>query len=185
MTIMNKLLAGTAGLAALAAAAPASAQWGYQQPYAQTYSNQYVYQQQYANPYAYQQQYANPYAYQQQYTNPYAYQNQYAAGTQVAAQQCSAAVQQRLQSRQGLTGVVASLLGVPTASPRVVSITQVTPRQNSVRIRGLASSGRNSGYGAYGVGAYGALGYAYQPDISFACTVDYRGYVRDVDINRR
>ena len=181
MTMMKKLLAGTAGIAALAVAAPASAQWGYSQPY----SNTYAYQQQYSNPYAYQQQYANPYAYQQQYASPYAYQNQYGASTQVAAQQCSAAVQQRLHSRQGLTGVVASLLGVQTASPRVVSITQVTPRQNSVRIRGLASSGRNAGYGAYGVGAYGALGYAYQPDISFACTVDYRGYVRDVDINRR
>jgi hypothetical protein len=42
-----------------------------------------------------------------------------------------------------------------------------------------------AGYGPYGVGAYGALGYASQPDLSFSCTVDYRGYVRDVDINRR
>jgi len=41
-----------------------------------------------------------------------------------------------------------------------------------------------AGYGAYGVGAYGALGYG-QPDLSFKCDVDYRGYVRDVDINRR
>jgi hypothetical protein len=181
MTFKTKMLAGAAGLAAFAAAAPASAQWGYS-PYA---TNPYV-----ANPYAYQQTYQYPY--QQSYSNqyaysPYAYQNQYAvnAGTQVAAQQCSTAVQQRLHSRQGLSGVVASLLGVPTASPRVVSITQVTPRQNSVRIRGLASSGRSAGYSPYGVGAYGALGYAYQPDIAFACTVDYRGYVRDVDISRR
>jgi hypothetical protein len=42
-----------------------------------------------------------------------------------------------------------------------------------------------NGYGAYGVGAYGALGYAYQPDLRFRCDVDYRGYVRDVDIDRR
>jgi len=37
----------------------------------------------------------------------------------------------------------------------------------------------------YGVGAYGALGYAYQPDLSSRCDADYRGYVRDVDIMRR
>jgi hypothetical protein len=184
MSIKTKILAGTAGLAALAAAAPASAQWGYTQPY----NNQYV-----ANPYAYQQPYTHqqPYAYQQPYGSPYvnngyntyAYNNN--ASTQIAAQRCSAAVQQRLQTRQGLTGVVASLLGVPTAQPRVVSITQVNPRQNSVRIRGLASSGRSAGYGAYSVGAYGAAGYAFQPDIAFSCNVDYRGYVRDIDINRR
>jgi hypothetical protein len=183
MTFKTKMLAGAAGLAAFAAAAPASAQWGYSQYSTNPYvANPYAYQQTYQQPYAYPQQYSNQYAY-----NPYAYQNQYAvnAGTQVAAQRCSAAVQQRLHSRQGLTGVVASLLGVPTATPRVVGITQVTPRQSSVRIRGVASSGRNTGYGAYGVGAYGSLGYAYQPDIAFACTVDYRGYVRDVDISRR
>jgi hypothetical protein len=146
-------------------------------PYA---TNPYV-----ANPYVASPYVANPYAYQQQYANPYAYQNQYAinASTQIAAQRCSAAVQQRLHTRQGLTGVVASLLGVPTAQPRIVSITNVVPRQNSVRVRGLAASGRHAGYSPYA--AMGALGYAYQPDISFACTVDYRGYVRDVDINRR
>ena len=37
------------------------------------------------------------------------------------------------------------------------------------------------------VGAYGMLGYNYaqRADLSFKCDVDYRGYVRDVDINRR
>ena len=176
MSIRTKILAGTAGLAAIAAAAPANAQWGYTQPYV---ANPYVANPYVANPYV-----ANPYAYQQ----PYAYNGYNAyntASTNAAAQRCSAAVQQRLQSRQGLTGVVASLLGVPTNQPRVVSITNVVPRQSSVRVRGLASSGRNSGYGAYGVGAYGALGYAYQPDIAFSCSVDYRGYVRDIDISRR
>ncbi len=180
MSTKTKILAGAAGLAAIAAAAPASAQWGYAQP---TY-NPYAYQQPYvANPYAYQQPYTAPYAYNGY--NGYGYNSYNTASTQAAAQRCSAAVQQRLQTRQGLTGVVASLLGVPTAQPRVVSITQVNPRQNSVRVRGLASSGRNTGYGAYGVGAYGSLGYAYQPDIAFSCSVDYRGYVRDIDINRR
>ena len=39
--------------------------------------------------------------------------------------------------------------------------------------------------GGYGYGAYGAAGYSYRPDLSFRCDVDYRGYVRNVDINRR
>ena len=58
-----------------------------------------------------------------------------------------------------------------------------------MRVRGLASSGRYAynSYGPYGVGAYGGLGYGYanQADLSFRCDVDYRGYVRNVDINRR
>jgi hypothetical protein len=39
------------------------------------------------------------------------------------------------------------------------------------RVRGLASSGRYGGYNT--------------ADLSFKCDVDYRGYVRDLDINRR
>lgn len=170
MTMFKKMLAGGVAVAALAAAAPASAQYGYQyNPYAN----------QYANPYA--NQYANPYG--NRYANPYAYQSQQV--TQLAAQRCTAAVQQRLQSRTGLTGIVAALLGAPQTTARVVGITQVNPRRSTVRVRGLASSGRMAGYGPYGVGAYGAAGYGYQPDLSFSCSVDYRGYVRDVDINRR
>jgi hypothetical protein len=42
-----------------------------------------------------------------------------------------------------------------------------------IRVRGLASSGRYGGYG------YNAA------DLSFRCDVDYNGYVRNVDINRR
>ena len=156
MTMMNKLLIGGAGLAALAAAAPAAAQYGY-----------------------------SPYG----YANPYAYGNMYSQNvTAMATQRCSAAVQNRLMRRSSssLGGIVGALLGANTASnARVVAITQVTPRQSTVRVRGLASSGARSGYGPYGAGAYGALGYAYQPDLSFSCSVDYRGYVRDIDIDRR
>jgi hypothetical protein len=58
-----------------------------------------------------------------------------------------------------------------------------------MRIRGLASSGRyaSNSYGPYGVGAYGALGYGANSaaDLSWRCDVDYNGYVRNVDINRR
>lgn len=152
---MMKILAGATGLAALAAATPAAAQYGYT-PYG------------YANPYAY----ANPYT---------------ANATTMASQRCSAAVQNRLSRRtsSGLGGIVGALLGANSYSGRVLSVTQVVPRSSTVRVRGLASSGARSGYGPYGVGAYGALGYAYQPDLSFKCDVDYRGYVRDVDIMRR
>ena len=155
MTMMTKMLIGGAGLAALAAATPSAAQFGY-------------------SPYGH----VSPYAY-----SPYSHNV-----TAMATQRCSAAVQNRLMRRSSssLGGIVGALLGANTASnARVVAITQVTPRQNSVRVRGLASSGARSGYGPYGVGAYGALGYAYQPDLSFSCSVDYRGYVRDIDINRR
>ena len=166
MTMMTKILAGGAGIAAIAAAAPAAAQ-GY--PYAQQY---------------------NPYAYGQQQ----AYGQQYAYGrnmTQMAAQQCTAAVQARLNQRTssgGIGGILSSILGVRTAPQtqgRVLSITQVDPDRTRVQVRGLATSGQYAGgYGPYGVGAYGAVGYAHQPDLRFECDVDYRGYVRDVDIDR-
>ncbi len=90
-----------------------------------------------------------------------------------------------------LGSILGSLVGLSTNSyGRVVSITRQYPRSNGhVRVRGVASSGRYAynGYGPYGVGAYGALGYNYAAaaDLSFKCDVDYRGYVRDVDINRR
>ena len=162
MTMM-KLFAGAAGLAGIAASAPAAAQYTYANPYA-------------ANPYAY----ANPYA------RSYGYNNNLTA---MATQQCSAAVQNRLYRRtsNGVSGIVGALLGANTmgSGGRVLAVTQVVPRGSTVRVRGIASSGRSSGYGPYGVGAYGALGYASQPDLSFKCDVDYRGYVRDVDIMRR
>ena len=144
MTMMSKILVGGAGLAALAAAAPSAAQYRYG----------------YAQPYGY--------GYGQQYGYGYR------TNTNVAAQQCTAAVQNRLYTRNGLGGIIGSLVGSYGSSGRVLSITRVDPNRSYVRVRGLASSGRT---------AYG-YGYGY-PDLSFRCDVDYRGYVRDVDINRR
>jgi hypothetical protein len=121
------------------------------------------------------------------YARPYSYGSQYGYGgvnTNVAAQQCTSAVQSRLYNRSSIGGIIGSFLGTNTTG-RVVSVTQVVPRGNTIRVRGLASSGRYAGYSPYGVGAYGALGYNYQPDLSFKCDVDFRGYVRNVDINRR
>jgi len=155
MRIFTKLL--TAG-AALAAAAPATAQYyGYSQPYG--------------------------------YARTYGYAQPYAVNTNFAAQQCSAAVQNRLYNRTSIGGILGAVLGTNT-SGRVVALTQVTPQYNgTVRVRGLASSGRYAynGYGPYGVGAYGAMGYGYanQADLSFRCDVAANGAVYNVHINRR
>ena len=144
MSVFMKFIAGGAGIAAVATAAPAAAQY-------------------YGMPYGY--------GYNSNLTN-------------VAASRCSSAVQQRLSSRAGLSGILGSVFGAPTYG-RVLNVTQVSPRRNTVRVSGLATSGRAYAYSPYGYGAYGAVGYNYRPDLSFTCSVDYRGIVRDVDIYRR
>ena len=157
MFTIKKFVGLSAGVAAIAAAAPASAQY---------------------------------YGYSRYGTN-YGYNNYgYGMNTNAAASQCTAAVQSRLYNRTSLGSILGSLVGVPTARGQVLSITQVTPRNNGmIRVRGLASSGRyaSNGYGPYGVGAYGALGYGYNnaADLSFRCDVGYNGAVYDVYINRR
>jgi len=162
MRIFTKLLTASA---ALAAAAPAAAQY---------YSNSY-------GSYGYAQRYG--------YAQTYGYAQPYAVNTNVAAQQCSAAVQNRLYNRSSIGGILGAVLGTNT-SGRVVAVTQASLRSNGmVRVRGLASSGRYAmnGYGPYGVGAYGAAGYGYanQADLSFRCDVGLNGAVYDVSINRR
>jgi hypothetical protein len=155
MSMFNKILGLGTGLAAIAAASPATAQY---------YG------------------YAQPYGYAQSYG--------YGVNTNVAASQCTAAVQSRLYNRTSIGGILGAVLGANTPSGRVVSVTQVSPRSNGmVRVRGLASSGRYAynGYGPYGVGAYGAMGYGYAnaADLSFRCDVAPNGAVYRVDINRR
>ena len=75
---------------------------------------------------------------------------------------------------------------------RVIGITKVERRSNGLKVFGVIASGYRGGpgYGAPGYGApgYGAPGYGtpYRPiaDLRFDCRVDYRGYVRDLDIHR-
>ena len=125
------------------------------------------------------------------YQQPYGYGQSYGYGmnTNVAASQCTAAVQSRLYNRTSIGGILGAVLGTNTTG-RVVSVTQVSPRSNGlIRVRGLASSGRMAynGYGPYGAGAYGALGYGYASaaDLSFRCDVAPNGAVYSVNINRR
>ena len=159
MSMMRKILALGTGAAAIAAAGPAAAQY-----YSYPYSN-----------YSYSQYGAQPYA--------------YGMNSNAAASQCTAAVQSRLYNRTSIGGILGIFLGANTTG-RVVAVSQVSPRNNgSVRVRGLASSGRyaSNGYGPYGVGAYGALGYGYNnaADLSFRCDVAPNGAVYNVSINRR
>ncbi|MEO6224791.1 MAG: hypothetical protein ABIO80_02920 [Sphingomicrobium sp.] len=180
-----KLLAGAAGFAALAAATPATAQTAYPYGYSQPVSA-YGYAQP-VSAYGY----AQPYGTARTYgTQPYGYSNYaYGQNTSIAQQQCSAAVQNRLANRQSIGGIIGAVLGVQT-SGRVLGVTSIQPRRNGItRVHGLASSGRyaSNAYSPYGVGAYGALGYNSMAaaDLSFRCDVDYRGYVRDIRVNRR
>ena len=129
---------------------------------------------------------AQYYNYAPGYAQPYGYAYGYNANmSNMAAQQCAAAVQSRLNTRVGLNGILGAVLGARASGGRVLQVTQVNPNRRSVTLRGLATSGRAYAYSPYGYGAYGATGYSYQPDLSFRCSVDYRGYVRDVDVYRR
>lgn len=178
MTMTKMMLGAGAALAAIVTAAPASAQYS---PY--RYNNYSNYNYNYAQPYS-------SYGYGQRYnTYNYNYAQPYAMNTSAASQQCMSAVQNRLANRASIGGIIGALLGANTTG-QVVGVTDVRLRGNGMTtVRGLASSGRYAmnGYGPYGVGAYGALGYGAQStaDLSFRCDVDYRGYVRNVDINRR
>ena len=90
MSMMKKILGVGAGIAAIAAASPATAQYyGYAQPYAQPYG------------------YGQSYAYG------------YGMNTNVAASQCTAAVQNRLYNRTSIGGILGVILGANTASGRV------------------------------------------------------------------
>ena len=134
---MAKILIGTAGLAALASAAPSAAQY-------YPYGNAYGYG--------------------------------YGIDSQAAVNRCTAAVQNRLSYQTAYNNYYGAY-----NTGRVLNVTRVVPTSNSIRVRGLATSGRV----ANGLNLFGLLGSNYRADLSYACTVDYRGRVRDIDINRR
>ena len=110
----------------------------------------------------------------------------YGINTQAAVNSCSAAVQNRLSYRTNYNGGYGGYNGYNGyngySSGRVLSVTSVDPNRNSIRVRGLATSGRMANNG---LNLFGLLGSNYRADLSFGCTVDYRGRIRDIDINRR
>ena len=170
MKAVKTIAIGAAGLVALVgASAPAAAQYpGYGYPYGYGSGNVIG---QVLNSVL------NPYG------NQYGYgQYGYGMNQQMAVQQCTAAVQQRLNyNGYGGYGAYGSYNAYSNA--RVLGITRVDQRSSTtLRVRGYATSGMTyGGYGGYG--SYG--GYNSPADLTFKGDVDYRGYVRNVDIDRR
>jgi len=183
MTSVKTIAIGAAGLVALVgASAPAAAQYypGYNYPNSGNVIGQVL--NSVLNPYAsngYNQYGYGQYGYNQ-YGNQYGY--GYGVNTQMATQQCTAAVQQRLNNR-GYSGGYGAYGGYSNA--HVLGITRIDQRSNTtLRVRGYATSGMN--YGGYPYGGYGGYGAnSNTADLTFKCDVDYRGYVRDIDIDRR
>ena len=87
----------------------------------------------------------------------------YGVNSQAAINQCAAAAQARLSR----TYAYGSPYGYGGGA-RVLGITRVEPRgDGGLRIRGVATTGYNT-----------------RPDLTFSCKTDYRGYIRDVDVDR-
>ena len=184
MKVLTKLIAGGVGLAALATAAPAAAQYYPQQPYPNYgYGNQ--------NPVG--QIIGQILGYGRYPYGNYGY-NQY-ANQSSAVDQCARAVEARLNGYQGYYGYN----NVPYGGGynnrygynngyggggRVQGITRVTQKSYGLKVYGVASSGYN-GYQGYGQRGYGTYGYNAGADLSFNCEVRYDGRIRDIDINRR
>jgi hypothetical protein len=96
------------------------------------------------------------------------------AQAQLAAQQCSAAVEAELKTRD--YGAVSA-----PGTARVLTVTRADAEKRFVRVRGTATSGIPST-----IGAVGALAAAQVPtaDLTFKCRIDYRGRVLELDVDR-
>ncbi len=190
MTIMSKMLVGTAGLAAaLTIASPASAQ----QPY--PYGNQNTgivgaiinsvtgggYDQYPRGNYGYG-----------QYPGNYGYGR---VNDRSAVGMCAAAAEQRIsgnyrgQPGYGYNnGYANNGYGYNGQGAHVLGITNVERRNNGgLKVSGIASSGPAYGYGnqGYNNGYNGQYAYANQAaDLRFTCKVNTRGQVSDVNISR-
>jgi hypothetical protein len=96
------------------------------------------------------------------------------APAQLAAQQCSAAVEARLKARD--YGAVSA-----PGTAGVLTVTRADAEKRFVRVRGTATSGVPTA-----VGAIGTLAAAHSPtaDLTFKCRIDYRGRILELDIDR-
>jgi hypothetical protein len=187
MTNLSRILIGTAGLAAvLTIASPASAQ----QPY--PYGNQNTgivgaiinsvtgggYGQYPQGAYSYGRYPQGNYGYGQ-------------TSQRAAVDMCAAAAEQRISGNyrgQPGYGYNNGYANYGYQQGHVLGITNVERRNNgSLRVSGLANSGRAYGYNNQGYynGYNGQNAYANQAaDLRFTCKVSTRGQVTDVNINR-
>jgi len=173
MTIFARLL--TAAAATAVSAAPLAAQYPYPTPYPTPYPGQ-----------------TYPYGGGGNVIGQVLDQllgGRYAGNDRTAIQQCaSAAVAQaanQYRSYQQPYGGYQQPYGGGynpyAANIRVTAITEVERRSDGVRVRGLLDSGM--GYSVYN--PLTGPTYSGSGDLTFRCTVDYRGYVRDVRVRRR
>ena len=169
MRAITKFLTGGAAIAALASAAPAAAQYypgtgypGYGYGYGNPYGGNVVGQ-----------------VLNNVLGGGYGYNG---TNSQVAVNQCAAAVQSRLNGGYGgygYNGYGNNAYGY-AGGARVLGISRVEPRSDGgLLVRGVANSGRYAGYGYNGYDNGQA-----RVDLTWKCKVDYRGFVRDIDINR-
>ena len=181
MKAVTKIMTGAAGVAALVGmAAPAAAQYPGYYPGYNTGTNVIG---QVLNTIL------NPYG-QQQYAQ---------VSPQMAMSRCATAVHSSLAQRynagygSGYGYNQYGYNGYAQSSARVLQVTGVEPRSSTtMRVRGLATSGRMASYNPYagyagygGYGGYGGYNTAAGADLTFKCDIDYRGYIRDIDIDRR
>lgn len=185
MKAISLILAGGVGLAALASAAPAAAQYypgypggGYGYP-GTGYGNNNVVGQVLGQILGYGQYPYGNYGYQQ-------YGNQ-----STAVDQCARAVEARIGGYNGNYGYgnvpyggQYGYNGYARPSGRVLGVTRVAQKSYGLKVYGVASSGYQ-GYSGYGRPGYGNYGYNAGADLSWNCEVRYDGRIRDIDVNRR
>jgi hypothetical protein len=184
MKAVLKILAGGVGLAALASAAPAAAQYYPGNP-GYGYNNNVV-----------GQVIGQMFGYGRYPYGNYGYSNY--SNQSMAVDQCARAVEARLGGGNGYAGY-GSPYGGGYGSPyagggygyngynmggRVQGITRVDRKSYGLKVHGVASSG-NQGYNGYGQQGYGNYGYGAGADLSWNCEIRSDGRIRDIDINRR
>lgn len=166
MRAFKFILAGGAGIAALAVSAPASAQYypGYGSPYGGNVVGQVL----------------------GQILGGYGH-NGYGADSRMMVDRCAAAVTDRINRQYGgYAGYGGGYGGYGynqsyAGGARVVQITSVERKSGSkLRIRGIAQTNMGGGYGGYGYNQ----GYAGGGQLAFKCNIDYRGYISDIDLDR-
>ena len=174
MTFRTKYLAAAAAIGAVAA--PAAAQYGYQQ---QTYPG-------YAQPaYGYGQQAYGQQGYAQNPVGAIVDQllgNRYNVSDRQAVSRCASAVMTQASTQYGNgynNGYGHNGYNRGYSDLRVTGINDVQRRGNGLRVTGTLGSA-NGGYGGqYGYQHGGGYG-----DLSFRCNVAYNGAVTNIRINR-